>query len=182
MGLLLLLCGDISSFFASLFHYTFKTIHICVTSSWVCKFLGKGGQSTSNEDSTEITCNEIMNYQDKHDIKSKFETCLDGLALNLSLFDTESAAVNSYGDQPDGRKNSTRGQSPLLSSGHSQTDGRGNVSLDHGAESVKVGLTLQSRTMNDRVSHERIRGDAYTVTMALGKAKNVSKTETLFMT
>lgn len=100
-----------------------------------------------------------MNNQDIHDIKSKLETLLSGLTHNLYLFDTESAAVNSYGDQPDGRK-STRGQSPLLSSGHSQTDGRGDVSLDHGAESVKVGLTLQSRTMNDRVSHERIRGDA----------------------
>lgn len=68
------------------------------------------------------------------------------------FFYTESAALNSYSDQPDGRRNSTRGLSPLLSSGHSQTDPRGNISMDHGAESVKVGLSFQTQNLSERVS------------------------------
>ena len=34
---------DIILCVARLVHYTFKTIHIFVTSLWGCKFVGKGG-------------------------------------------------------------------------------------------------------------------------------------------
>lgn len=39
----------------------------------------------------------------------------------------------------------------MLSSGHSQADGRGDISLDHGAESVRVGLSFQTRSLNEQV-------------------------------
>ncbi|XP_061164853.1 uncharacterized protein LOC133173820 isoform X2 [Saccostrea echinata] len=72
-----------------------------------------------------------------------------GVASPISL--TESSAANVYTDQLDGRKNSLRGPSPMLSSGHSQTDGRGDMSLDHGVESVKAGLSLLTRGLNERM-------------------------------
>ncbi|XP_065933670.1 serine/arginine repetitive matrix protein 2 isoform X4 [Magallana gigas] len=86
---------------------------------------------------------------------------------------TESAALNSYSDQPDGRRNSTRGLSPLLSSGHSQTDPRGNISMDHGAESVKVGLSFQTQNLSERM-------DSFQAMLDVGEGMSHENQEKIF--